>query len=54
MSGADQLRGTAPHFCPTKSGDVHGVIGGCPVFSMGAYLFAKAMAEPLAVTSSGS
>jgi hypothetical protein len=42
------------HFCPTKSGDVHGVIGGCPVYSMGAYLFAKAMTEPLAVTSSSS
>jgi hypothetical protein len=36
------------HFCPSKQGDVHGVIGGCPVYSSGAYRFAKAMVAPLA------
>jgi hypothetical protein len=36
------------HFCPSKQGDVHGVIGGCPVYSSGAYRFAQAMVAPLA------
>jgi hypothetical protein len=38
------------HFCPSEEGDVHGVIGGCPVYSSGAYRFAKAMVAPLAAT----
>jgi hypothetical protein len=36
------------HFCPSERGDVHGVIGGCPVYSSGAYRFAQAMVAPLA------
>jgi hypothetical protein len=39
------------HFCPSKEGDVDGVIGGCPVYSSGAYRFAKAMVAPLAPTT---
>ena len=36
------------HFCPTEEGNDAGVIGGCPVYSSGAYRYAKAMADPLA------
>jgi hypothetical protein len=36
------------HFCPSKEGNVGGVIGGCPVYSSGAFRFARAMAAPLA------
>jgi hypothetical protein len=39
------------HFCPAQQGDVHGVIGGCPVYSSGAYRFAKAMVAPLATST---
>jgi hypothetical protein len=31
------------HFCPTKEGDVHGVVERCGVYSSGAYRFASAM-----------
>lgn len=31
------------HFCPTKEGDVHGVVDRCAVYSSGAYRFASAM-----------
>lgn len=36
------------HFCPAKEGDVAGVVSGCPVYSSGAFRFAKAMGAPLA------
>jgi hypothetical protein len=36
------------HFCPVKSGDTNGVIGGCPVYSSGAYRYADAMVQALA------
>jgi hypothetical protein len=36
------------HFCPVVSGDQSGVIGGCPVYSSGAFRYANAMAEALA------
>ncbi len=35
------------HFCPSAEGDKEGVIGGCTVYSSGAYRFAKAMVEAL-------
>ncbi len=35
------------HFCPSEEGDKGGVIGGCAVYSSGAYRFAKAMVGPL-------
>ena len=35
------------HFCPTEEGDDSGVIGGCSVYSSGAYRYAKAMFEAL-------
>jgi hypothetical protein len=35
------------HFCPTKTGDESGVIGGCIVYSSGAYRYAKAMVDAL-------
>jgi hypothetical protein len=38
------------HFCPSREGNVNGVIGGCPVYSSGAYRFAKAMVASLAPT----
>jgi hypothetical protein len=31
------------HFCPEENGDESGVIGGCPVYSSGAYRYADAM-----------
>jgi len=37
------------HFCPTQEGDQAGVVGGCTVYSSGAYRYAKAMAEALAM-----
>jgi hypothetical protein len=40
------------HFCPAEEGNVSGVIGGCSVYSSGAYRYAKAMFEPLAAKSS--
>jgi hypothetical protein len=40
------------HFCPSNEGDVDGVIGGCPVYSSGAFRFAHAMVAPLASTTS--
>jgi len=36
------------HFCPVQSGDAAGVIGGCPVYSSGAYRYADAMVGALA------
>jgi hypothetical protein len=36
------------HFCPVISGDQNGVIGGCPVYSSGAFRYANAMAQALA------
>lgn len=33
------------HFCPTEEADQTGVIGGCSVYSSGAYRYARAMAE---------
>ncbi len=39
------------HFCPVKSGDEAGVIGGCPVYSSGAFRFADAMVAALAIPS---
>jgi hypothetical protein len=35
------------HFCPDATGDSHGVIGGCLVYSSGAYRYANAMVEAL-------
>lgn len=35
------------HFCPEKNGDENGVIGGCPIYSSGAYRYAQAMVEAL-------
>jgi len=40
------------HFCPSNEGDVDGVIGGCPVYSSGAFRFAQAMVAPLVSTTS--
>lgn len=37
------------HFCPNEEGNQAGVIGGCTVFSSGAYRFAKAMVEALGI-----
>jgi hypothetical protein len=42
------------HFCPSREGDLHGIIGGCPVYSSGAYRFAKAMVAPLATAVADS
>jgi hypothetical protein len=36
------------HFCPTQTGDEAGVIGGCPVYSSGAFRYAQAMAQAVA------
>jgi hypothetical protein len=36
------------HFCPTEEGNEAGVIGGCSVYSSGAYRYADAMVEALA------
>jgi hypothetical protein len=36
------------HFCPVQSGDAEGVIGGCTVYSSGAYRYANAMVAALA------
>jgi hypothetical protein len=35
------------HFCPVISGDEKGVIGGCPIYSSGAYRYAEAMVTAL-------
>ncbi len=35
------------HFCPGESGDAVGVVGGCTVYSSGAFRFAAAMAGPV-------
>jgi hypothetical protein len=40
------------HFCPTAEGNDSGVIGGCSVYSSGAYRYARAMFEALAAKSS--
>jgi len=37
------------HFCPVMSGDEAGVIGGCPVYSSGAFRFANAMVVAVTV-----
>jgi hypothetical protein len=39
------------HFCPTKDANESGVIGGCPVYSSGAYRYAKAMVDALKANS---
>jgi len=36
------------HFCPSQTGDEEGVIGGCGVYSSGAYRFAAAIVQSLA------
>jgi hypothetical protein len=41
------------HFCPSEQGNDSGVIGGCSVYSSGAYRYAKAMFEALAAKPSG-
>jgi hypothetical protein len=38
------------HFCPVKTADTNGVIGGCPVYSSGAYRYADAMFQALATS----
>ncbi len=35
------------HFCPTEQGNDSGVIGGCWVYSSGAYRYAMAMVNAL-------
>jgi hypothetical protein len=35
------------HFCPTATGNTEGVIGGCPIYSSGAFRYAHAMVEAL-------
>lgn len=35
------------HFCPVEEGDEAGVVGKCPVYSSGAYRYAKAMIDAL-------
>jgi hypothetical protein len=40
------------HFCPTEQGNDSGVIGGCSVYSSGAYRYAKAIFEALGAKSS--
>jgi hypothetical protein len=40
------------HFCPTEEGNESGVIGGCVVYSSGAYRYAKAMVDALTESSS--
>lgn len=40
------------HFCPTEQGNDSGVIGGCPVYSSGAFRYAKAIFAALEVKSS--
>jgi len=40
------------HFCPTSEANDSGVIGGCSVYSSGAYRYVKAMFEALAAKSS--
>jgi hypothetical protein len=42
------------HFCPVKEGNTEGVIGGCPVYSSGAYRYALAMVDAMAVPVSPS
>lgn len=37
------------HFCPEEVGDSKGVVGGCLVYSSGAYRYANAMVEALKV-----
>jgi hypothetical protein len=37
------------HFCPDEEGDSKGVVGGCLVYSSGAYRYANAMVEALKV-----
>jgi hypothetical protein len=39
------------HFCPTKTANDAGVIGGCTVYSSGAYRYAKAMVDALKAKS---
>jgi hypothetical protein len=39
------------HFCPTEQGNEAGVIGGCSVYSSGAYRYAKAMVEALSAVA---
>lgn len=38
------------HFCPVLEGDDDGVIGGCPVYSSGAFRYAYAMFVPMGVS----
>ena len=40
------------HFCPTEKVNDSGVIGGCPVYSSGAYRYANAMVNALTVEGS--
>ena len=40
------------HFCPTEKVNDSGVIGGCPVYSSGAYRYANAMVNALTVKGS--
>jgi hypothetical protein len=42
------------HFCPVKSADASGVIGGCPVYSSGAYRYANATVQALATSAPAS
>jgi hypothetical protein len=35
------------HFCPVTAADANGSVGGCPVWSSGAWRFGLAMAEPI-------
>ena len=35
------------HFCPATTGNAEGVIGGCPIYSSGAFRYAHAMVEAL-------
>jgi hypothetical protein len=39
------------HFCPTKTGNDSGIIGGCTVYSSGVYRYAKAMVDALKAKS---
>jgi len=36
------------HFCPVVSGDAAGIVGGCPIYSSGAFRYADAMVSALA------
>jgi hypothetical protein len=35
------------HFCPATTGNEKGVIGGCPIYSSGAFRYAHSMVEAL-------